>query len=257
MPSSYDIEVLIGGLAVLAAYGYAAFWAFNIRKGLTVNLYRNQALGIGLVSIGLAYFSFAFDKLLDFVTTLLGNLGNDIGFGLLFFATLPLFYWTDQSMQAARQSDPLERDQFHWIKVRRIIWTVLLISLIGLTIDDIVSYRLAPSQSEIMGPMLLVVLATLAIWGIPLASAAILLPFAWKRSSDVTFRSHLKWFALAAIMLGLGMVSLFWVGDALDDNAFIPSGIQFALLLLSAYFLYRSARAVVPLYSFKQEIRAK
>lgn len=257
MPSSYDIEVLIGGLAILAAYGYAAFWAFNIRKGLTVNLYRNQALGIGLVSIGLAYFSFAFDKLLDFVITLLGNLGNDIGFGLLFFATLPLFYWTDQSMQAAMQSDPLERDQFHWIKVRRILWTVLLISLIGLTIDDIISYRLAPSQSEIMGPMLLVVIAILAIWGIPLASSAILLPFAWKRSSDVTFRSHLKWFALAAIMLGLGMVSLLWVGGALDDNAFIPSGIQFVLLLLSAYFLYRSARAIVPLYSFKQDIRAK
>lgn len=257
MLSSYDIEILIGGLAVLAAYGYAAFWAFNIRRGLIVKLYRNQALGIGLVGIGLAFFTIAFAARGQFLLrfTNFSTLADDIGFGILFFATLPLFYWTDQSLQAARQSDPLERDQFHWSIVRRILWIVVLICLIGLVIS--VTAAGVQNCDCMVGPQSLIIPATFANWGIPLASSAILLPFAWRRSNDITFRRHLKSFALSAILLGLSFVWLFTFFLIISLNAYLSSGGQYILVLLSAYFLYRSARAIVPLYSFKEKIEGK
>jgi hypothetical protein len=272
MSSSYDIEILIGGIAILAVYGYATFWAFNIRKGLTVKLYRNQALGIGLVGIGLVYFSFVFDNLINFVVPA-GGISDAIGFGALFFATLPLFYWTDQSLQAARQSDPLERDQFHWSKVRKILWIVLCAGLItDVSFDTVTaivctfptlsskSYSCpGPGVFAPPGPFglfdILGIGFIFAIFGIPLASSAILLPFAWRKSNDITFRRHLKWFALAAISLGFSFSGLLL--SITLNNAFVSSGIQDALFLLSGYFLYRSARAVIPLYTFKEEIRAK
>ncbi len=258
MLSSYDIEILIGGLANLAAYGYAAFWASNIRRGLTVKLYRNQALGIGLVSIGLAFFTIAFAAKGQFLLRFIGTkfiLADDISFGILFFATLPLFYWTDQSLQAARQSDPLERDQFHWSIVRRILWIVISICLIGLVIS--VTAAGVQNCDCMVGPQNLIIPATLANWGIPLASSAILLPFVWRRSNDITFRRHLKWFALSAILLGLSFVWLGTFGLIIPLNAYLASGGQYILVLLSAYFLYRSARAIVPLYSFKEKIAGK
>jgi len=247
MLSDYDVEVLIGGLAVLAVYGYAAFWAFNIRRGLTVKLYRNQTLGIGLVAIGLAYFSFVFDKLLSFVVT--SSLGTDIGFAIL---PLVLFYFTDQSLRAARESDPLERDQFHWSKLRIVLWIAILISLI-------ITGNLVSPTSGLVFAIVDVATAFIAL-GIPLASSAILLPLAWTRSSDITFRRHLKWFGLSAISIGLCFV---WAlltppggvpGVFVISNAFVSLSGEFVFLLLSAYFLYRSARAVVPLYSFKEKI---
>jgi len=256
MPSSYDIEVLIGGIAVLAVYGYAAFWAFNIRKGLTVKLYRNQALGIGLVGISLAYFTYAFDSLANFViplpttTASTETVASGISFALILFAVLPLFYWTDQSLQAARQSDPLERDQFHWNRVRFFLWIAILFTLV---IGLFGTYTEVTSSSGLI--FIIVIISVLIEWGIPLASSAILLPFAWRRSYDLTFRRHLKWFALAAISLGLSFV--WFLLSSPPSNEYVSSGIQFSFLLISGYFLYRSARAVVPLYAFKGQIRAK
>jgi len=256
--SDYDLEVLFGGFAVLAMYGFAAFWAFNIRKGLTVKLYRNQALGIGLVGIGLAYFSYGLDGLVSLLPTAsLGNLGNSIGFALFFFTPLPLFYWTSQSLQAARQSDPLERDQFHWSRVRIVLWMAIFIALTIIVVYDFLDISISsiPAFVEL---------------GVPLVSAAILLPFARRRSSDITFRRHLKWFGLAAISLLLSIVWLllfasisgpcFLTKACLASApliAFISSGGQFILLLISGYFLYRSVRSIVPLYSFTEKIETK
>jgi hypothetical protein len=258
MLSSYDIEILVGGFLVLAVYGYAAFWGFNIRKGLMVKLYRNQALGIGLVGVGLAYFTFAFDGLVNFAN--FGNVGNGIAFALVFFAPLPLFYWTDQSLRAARQSDPLERDQFHWRRAGKILWIVIWIALVYNLLWDIYSYYVpsaqyyVPSLENSTGLLSLgTTIAAFASFGIPLASSAILLPFAWRRSYDLTFRRHLKWFALAAISLGFSFVWLLLFSPLSSDFLLV----QYALLLLSGYFLYHSARAVIPLYTFQDEIRAK
>jgi len=262
MLSDYNIEALIGGLLVLASYLYAAFWAFNIRKGLTVKLYRNQALGIGLVAIGLAFFAAVFDQLIP-STGFGSEVANFITFALLFFATLPLFYWTDQSLQAAQQSDPLERDQFHWSKVRKILWIILCVGLItDVTLDTTsmivctfptLSSASYPCPAPNFAPGLFGVLGIVfffAIWGIPLTTSAILLPFAWRRSNDITFRRHLKWFAIAAISLGFSTVS---AGYLSSMNNMISLAIPDVLYLLTGYFLFRSARAVVPLYRFKDK----
>ncbi len=113
MVNSYDVFTAIGVAVSMVTTLYAAYWAFVIRRALAVRLYRNQALGIGILAIAVA--------LTQVNATISNYSANYPGFLTIifpYFTTLTLFYWIDTSVQAGRRSDPLLRDTLHWKGLR-------------------------------------------------------------------------------------------------------------------------------------------
>ena len=208
-------------LSVLAAY-----WALRTRKALAVQLYRNQALGIGLFSLGFAFLN----------TTLLLNISTGLVAILGFLPFIFFFYWVDYSVSATRAADPLLRDVFLWRRLRIVLWPVLMFSYASLFFvqaDPVVAACL-PTPSCGLATVLFFIPTLL-----PLASGAIYLPLSARRSSDSTFRRHLKWFGLFALCI-ITATMLFFV----FQFDFAPAALVFAL---SGYCLYESALSLLPL----------
>lgn len=263
MLDSLELEEVIGSLVVLLAFGYAAFWAFSVRRGLAVRLYRRQALGIGLVSITVAWFTFLFDGGGYFLSSA-PDLVTDLQFTVFLLSLVPVFYWTDVSLLAVRSSDPLERDLFHWSRARVVLWGTL--AVIALTIvafdtylgiypqvlEEVANSSCAfcpPGTPGVVAPILILV-----VLGVPLVAAALLLPFAARRSKDITLRRHLKWFGMAIVFVVLFFVVVFFLPQANPDSSsnLLAEPVAVLLFAASGYCLYRSARAVTPIYAFPE-----
>ena len=94
MVSSYDLLSAVGAAVAMVTLLYSASWAFGIRRALAVRLYRNQALGIGVLAIAVA--------LTQINATISNYSANYPGFLTIifpYFTTLTLFYWIDTSVQ--------------------------------------------------------------------------------------------------------------------------------------------------------------
>ena len=219
-----DSPVAIGGLLVAISFMflYPAFWAFKIRRALAVRLYRNQALGIGLISV--AFLAAVFD-----------DTGTTYSFALLL-----IFYWIDVSFLAARRSDPLLRDTLHWSKLRIILWALGIIS--------VAAWISGIPPIDTIGKIFV---ATL----IP-ASGVALIAVALRRSRNPTLSRNLAWFGLFAMtqLVTLAVAVTFAVTDGTGgaEDFFLEGYFLFALarflgLALGGFFLYKSARSLVPL----------
>ena len=123
MLSSTEINSIGHGIAVLIEI-YAAYWAFGIRRALAVNIYRSQALGIGLVAVSFAIL--VFESVIRVFIIPLTQHYSFISLVILFIVFLVLFYWIDATMISARRSDPLLRDSLHWSKLRILPWIVIV-----------------------------------------------------------------------------------------------------------------------------------
>jgi hypothetical protein len=259
--SDYDVELVVGFIIILLMFAYAAFWGFNLRTKLTIKLYRTQALGIGLVSIGIGYFAyfFGFPSNISPLPSS-GALGN-LTFVSIFYAILPLFYWTDVSLLTLRESDPLERDQFQWSRVRIVLWLLIIATLIINTVLTIYISLPGNQNAQLQGPFILQAFTVVTPLAVPLTAAAILLPLAARRSRDFTMRRHLKWFALSAVFLAsafvVSVLVFAFLGTDTFPNPFLASGIQILFFFAAGYSLYRSARAIVPLYRFPENIQIR
>ena len=177
--------------------------------------------------------------------------GTELDFGLYWFlpiyaAFAILFYWIDASAGAARRSDPLLRDTLHWTKVRLWLWT-LNAAIIALYISVALYYQAVGFNPKTAPPVLVLIVYTLAIIVtvfVPLISGALLLAIGALRSGDTALRGHLQWF---------GVFALFMLIATLASTESYPehhSGIgllTYAGLFVGGYFLYRSARSLVPL----------
>ncbi len=222
--SNAEVTAIGHGIAVLIEL-YAAYWALNIRHALAVKVYRRQALGIGLVAISFAILDF--EQVLSSV--IIPSLGGNgfIFFGTVFLVSLILFYWIDSSMISARRSDPLLRDSLHWSKLRILLW----ILIVAWYLIDVILLTLNPTPSVLLlGPVILVPL-----------SGALSLSVVSRRSKDIAFRRHLKWFAVFTVLL-------FFI---------IPLGANiasYALIFPAGYSLYRSARSLAPLNKISLDI---
>ena len=117
------LGLVIGFPVPTALFIYAAFWALTIRKGLGGWIYRNQALGISLVSL-----AYLVELVGNFLTiTILANnqFLFDVGFLLRFdFIAIMTFYWIDSSMRTVHDIDPLSRDTLYWSKLRYVLWVL-------------------------------------------------------------------------------------------------------------------------------------
>ncbi len=232
-------------ILVVAMFAYAAYWGLMIRRGLAVPVYRNQAFGITLVSVG--YIVQLIGNYLS-LTTFASNpiISSNAAFGLRYTLVLLLtFYWIDASMRASQDTDPLSRDTLLWSKVRYVLWSInvtipaIFIGFLLLTGN----YQLTDSIS---GGLLVDVIGTLSV--VPLVvtfvSGIVSLPFAAARSKDRNLRRQIEWFALSNLFLFLVLNVL---PGLLPNNSVAQGMSQFLGLLLGGYCLYRSALALVPL----------
>ena len=233
MISSTETIGLIGLAVVALMDGYAAYWAFGIRRALAVRLYRNQALGIGFVSVAIAGFAFAITVPLWYPVN-----NNPLFPPFLLSAFITMFYWVDASIRAGRRSDPILRDTFHWRLLRLPLWALILV-FPGVTII---------SQLFALELYTMIVGYTVAlVFLIPTLSGALLLPVVATRSRDFTLRRHLQWFALFPITLLVLFITYFTLyafGLGFTDTWFTLSSL---INFVGGYFLYRSARSLVPL----------
>jgi hypothetical protein len=229
MTSSFD--VLLYALAILPPplFVYASYWALSIRRNLGVPVYRKQALGIGLVGISFAWI---------FASQYYGisnALPVPVRVYTLALTAAMAFYYIDASVLAARRSDPLLRNTLFWGRLRIILWTVIIIAIGFVTVLFAFLYATGTPPSDSVNPPLpelLLIISPVFIAGV---SGVIFLPFAARRSKDMTLRRHLIWLGLSVFLsLGLG-------------GPFFPAPFPFLFDIAAGYCLYRSARSLVPL----------
>ena len=240
MESSSDVENIIRvalPLVQAAMFGYAAFWGFNIRHALYVRLYRNQALGIGLIGLAFVFVTIA-NNVIDFIYSNNSNLAGNLVVPVYYVGFIVIFYWIDASVLAARRSDPLLRDTFHWTRLRVLLWSVMIILVaLAMSVDaySLLTGNPIPTNLQpLPGINFLLILAT----------GAALLPVSARRSKDMSFRKHLEWFGIfAAVFFGF-IVETIVINLPTVTNTTVISTLEAVVpLTIAAYFLSRSARS--------------
>ncbi|MDA4126594.1 MAG: hypothetical protein OK452_05255 [Thaumarchaeota archaeon] len=245
MLSSYDLAAGVLTGATILGYGYVTYAALAIRRTIAGGVYRKQALGLVLVAVLYA---------LNATTSYYSPQTLDI-YSLLSFLSFPLafvmiFYWVDKSALAARLTDPLLRDTLHWSTVRFLIWTINISAvIISFSYTAYVGQLVFGSLSTNPPLYLLVIFLTPAYLSV--SSGAVVLLVAVRRTADRTLKRHLEWFGFYLVFIfvlaglignGLAIYSVEW--SNLFGGAANAAG---------AFFLYKSARSLIPLYSFSNE----
>jgi hypothetical protein len=268
MPSSLGIVYLVVVTAEALMFSYAAYWGFSIRRALYVRLYRNQALGTGLVAVSGVILGLGSAALFYNVQGNSNPGPSATSFAIL--GVLTLFYWIDTSLLAARRSDPLLRDTFHWRSLRVVFWVGIILPF-GLLVSVIV-YLLGPlalfvpcSPSVCAAPpppwVQPVLFAPFLLTGV----AGLFLLVAARRSRDTNLKRNLRWFGLFAVSLLTSFIAEAAATSPLGplmNVEYAGATIAAVGLLAGGYFLYRSARALVPLNriesgEFKAETKVK
>ncbi len=261
MLSSLSIANVAGGLAFSAIFAYAIYTALGIRRTFSVGLYRSQALGIGLIAL-VEMLNNLNNVILSYVPpnqpsayiyTTNAGLSGIVSFTVFYGV---LFYWIDYSVMAAKKSDPLLRDTLHWQRARVILHPLVFASVAAEIVAVVIAVSIGqyPLVAFAIGfpvPVVTVPPAFVLLVGVPVAGV-ILLPISAWRTKDPLLKKQLYWFGLFAVLY-------------LANNAFLDSFsnplegliIFYALLIVQGYCLYRSAKSLVPLYSFSQEIVQK
>ena len=238
-----NAAVLDGSLAFgMLMWGYSVYWALNLRRLLSAQLYRNQALSAGLVAMAWACFEFptaesVYGKVGNATTT--GSLLADISLVTFAIVLVMTFYFTDSSVLAARKSDPLYRNTFHWRQLRFVVWPVIVISLLALLVLALVSPSSLLVQSGGTTALftILIFVPLFATFG----SALVLLPISGRRSRDQTLRKNLEWFGL----FGAALIMFFILG--VSANGSLGQVSFYLLFLVGSYCLYRSTKSLAPL----------
>ncbi len=236
MVGSLDIATIVVPIVILLEYGYAAYWALNIRRALAVRLYRNQALGIALVALSWASAFF---------------IGIEVPVDGLFFvpafsALLIMFYWIDASVLAARRSDPLLRDTLHWTQLRFLVWALNIGPLAIFSSVFLYLFLLNAPLESVLDPSLALIGGILVYTPVLATSisGAIFLPISARKSKNMSLSKHLKWFGLFLLVFAFGFTVV--APFASNDPVLGPVGFGVALLV-GGYCLYRSARSLAPL----------
>jgi hypothetical protein len=227
-------SALLAGILALTTlmWGYSVYWALDLRRLLSAQLYRNQALALGLVAVAWAGFELA---TVGSVTYYPGNsVIGDISLLTLVIVLVVTFYFTDSSVLAARKSDPLYRDTFRWRRLRLVVWPVIVISLLALLV------LAAVSLSFLFSTGLFTILVFVPFFG-TFGSALVLLPVSGRRSRDKTLRKNLQWFGL----FGASILVTFVIG--ILTNGVVSQATFYLLFAVGSYCIYRSTKSLAPL----------
>jgi hypothetical protein len=242
MVSSLDVvTVAVAGLT-LCILGYAAFWALNMMRALKVRIYRRHALGVAIVAVGFAVLNVV-SVLVDYMILVVPAI-----FLTLFALFIVMFYFIDTAILSARRADPLLRDTAAWQRIRNLAWALMLVSIAIAIGTSVAGY------SGFGGIFLLpfILVGVLGVYVLPLAA---------RRSKDITFNRHLKWFG-AFVIFGVGWFLAWFGGPGLwgpmnantllmgpltDPELYLADLLALVGFSGAGYFLYRSARALAPL----------
>jgi hypothetical protein len=248
MPSIYDLVFLAIIIGAPAAYGYAAFSAFSIRRRLSGDLYRKQALGIGIVSILFGVLDLTTSNV---ISGLLFSFLAIIVFWGVFVST---FYWIDTSVRAARLSDPLLRDSLHWSRLRFVLWGYLVaaLPLVGVIVIEFPQGGPPPAGTSPLVDLLFVFSLFAPIW-VTLVSGFVVFPVVARRSGDRNLRHHLAWFGAYAAVIFASAVGSFLISSEATQAYDFAQGL---VAIFASYFLYRSSRSLAPIYRFDVRIES-
>jgi hypothetical protein len=243
MLSAFDALTYLVLAVFVFAYGYVAYTAIAISRALSSRVYRSQGLGLAVVTLLMV--ELAITSALDYAFFASNYVATGIVdavqlLGIWFLFLIGFYYFIDTSIVAARPTDPLFRDTFHWSRVRLGFWVYDIGAALVFPVAAAVnSYSYAsggiPAFFQAGVPALIVVF-----------SGAVVLPIATWRSRDKILKRQLSWFAVYMIWF-----VFFLVGGILIPNA--PLVIELVIFLAGAYPLYRSATSLVPLYEFDKE----
>lgn len=249
MLSTYDILGFVILTATLIIYGYAAFSAFAIRRRLFERLYRSQALGIGSVTLlFLAYSVFS-----QLVSNNFSALHVVLYLAILYIIFVGTFYWIDTSVRTARLSDPLLRDSLRWRRLRIVLWGYDLLAIVFTFSYLAYAQFVAGGISQGPPPVLILFGAVFAPVFITVLSGFVVIPIVIRRSRDKSLRRHLEWFGLYTAIFFVDVVVLgFGTPPSVQKNL-----MEYAILAVAGYLLYRSGRSLVPIYSFAAETEVK
>ena len=231
MPSEATVLFAILWSIVTALFLYGAYWAFAIRRVLLTRLYRRQALWVAALGI---YFG-ALGLFLTPVLTLQLNtlVINILGGIFLGFGSVLEFLWIDTTVRIARRSDPRFRDTMRWSKLRYLFWVITMFGAVSAIISS------ATTGVSAAGPYG----GTLS--GI-LLFGAIALFLSARRSGDAILRRHLTWAALAILFTWIVSQATNPLFRIVTDP-YIVQSVIYPLVAAAAYFLYRSAKSLIPL----------
>ena len=211
---------------------YAAYWAFNIRRALKVRIYRNQALGVGFLSLGWIIL------FIDFVVI---SPISYLAFVMVFSLVSGMFfYFIDASVLDGRMSDPLLRDSLHWRRIRKWVWGIFVASA-AMSISLTGYYQIVTAGNISLFPSWMYTGAFLYI-DMTLVAGLLLLPITAVRSRDPLLRRQLAWFG--GFVCAIAIVA---VGNESSATGQLPELWVFALLFAASFCLYKSARSLAPL----------
>ena len=234
------VENAAGVVLALASQGiflYAAYWAFSIRRALAVRIYRNQALGVGLISLSWIIVFFNYVVVSQFLGFVAYTIVDVLIWGIF-------LYFVDTSVLDGRQSDPLLRDTLHWRRVRLWVWGLFIATAMA-TILVTAYYEVTGVDFSTLSPLVSNVLLSTYSWVVGLAGL-VALPIAAARSKDPLLRRQLLWFS--GFIVAIAAVGL---GNSVSASAFaassLPAYLLFAFLLAGGFCLYKSSKSLVPL----------
>jgi len=254
-PALADLSYILVSIVGL----YAAYWAFAIRRRLMGRIYRNHALWLGVMGILVAIPGIPVSSNNPFINVLAVFYSNA---GWQF---LVVFAFIDSTIPVVRRSDPLLRDVFHWKKVRIGLWGVLAFFTIvaiylsiyfrncwvAANISACISSGI--SNSITLGAVLGFLGGNLVIADIlPIILGALALLIGARRSRDTVLRESVKWLGVGLLCVGVGFVSVGGIEALLNlsnySTTYSYGAVPWsAVLFLTGYAVYRSARSLAPL----------
>ncbi len=234
----------LGIIAFTVAYAYAGYWGFVVRRGLVMQAYRNQALGVAVSTLYLVFVGVVSGavpvKVGSESVPILVNALVDFGFLVV------LFYWISATAFIARRSDPLERDTFHF-HITRYAWGAAFILPAGIAL----AYNPWALVFTVASPLDSISLALgITPFVILLPFGSVLLFVSASRSNDRTLIRHIRWYGGAiAAFLSVAIIGVLWrtTGGNQSPYASIIDVIFLSGQFLAAYCFYRSAKSLVPI----------
>jgi hypothetical protein len=237
MISTLEIILLLIGTATVLALAYSSFWAFSIRKALYEKTYRQRALWTG----AFATYSALEIALIVYFPHIIGSLAINLAWLILgSVLLLILTVWASSNIKVVVSLDPYHKNRMKWLQTKKIVWliSILIVAMNIVPALYLLGYINYAPIFTFINTLQLTFFVALLVYMISVALAY------QSVIHDKLMKAYLESFLYLLIILMLNIV-LSPVSSAL--GLFIgPFALTDSLLILSAFFLYRMSKSLVP-----------